>query len=58
MLSLDLASVLEGMFAVADEVLVESEGAWGLGDGIALFSYEFDRLGLELRSVGTSRSCH
>src|SRR6516164_4497383 len=53
-----LAFVLKGLLPVADEVVVEAERACGLGDGIALLGNEFDRLGLELRSVDTLRSCH
>jgi hypothetical protein len=44
----------EGVFPGADEVLVEAEGARGLGDGVALLGDELDGLGLELGGVGTS----
>src|SRR5947209_8318306 len=62
----ELAPAGEGLAALgfqrllpgADEVLVEAEGACGLGDGVALLSDELDGLELEVRGVGTSRSGH
>ena len=53
-----LALSFEGVLPVADKVLAQAEGACGLGDGVALLGDEFDGLGLELRGVGTSCSCH
>ena len=48
----------ESLLPVADEVVVETEGAGGLGDGVALLGDELDGLRLELGSVGASRSSH
>jgi hypothetical protein len=48
----------EGLLPVAEEVVVEAEGAGGLGDGAALLGDELDGLGLELGGVGASCSCH
>ena len=53
-----LSLVLESLLPVANEVVAESKGACGLGDGIALLGDELDRLGLELRGISTSRSRH
>jgi hypothetical protein len=48
----------ERLLPVADEVVVEAEGARGLGDGVALLGDELDGLRLELRGVGVSHSGH
>ena len=38
----------QGLFPGVEEVIVEAEGARGLGDGVALLSDELDGFGLEL----------
>src|SRR4029453_6792035 len=49
---------LQGLLPRTEEGLVDAEGACSLGDGVALLGDELDRLGLELRGVGASRSRH
>jgi hypothetical protein len=48
----------QGLLPGAEQGLVDAQGACALGDGVALRGDELDRLGLELRSVGTPLSRH
>src|SRR3954451_13673088 len=62
----DVAAAGKGLFAlgfesllpVADQVVIEAQGAGRFGDRVALLGNELDGLRLELGGVGTSRSGH
>ena len=48
----------ESLFPVADEVVLDTERAGRLGDGVAVLGDELNGLRLEFGCVGTSHSSH